>query len=313
LRQGIGLMLAMEDLVAGTACPDGKGMAVAFRPEVSPSYRMNPSGPELSPMVWVARCFNREEADAFAAMAAECGVSVRLASTRQSAGGFDATLGGADHLLGFSVRVKASDVPVLRAHLESSMEADPLDPLNTASDAELLAMTQGPLEGNLCEQIIAAKLLAGRPEPDAVKLEEGPVDVHLSSDRRVARWLGAVGLIFLVICYCFVFTGFRAALAGLGKLKARSVLVLDSGFEAGIMIGNDAIAHNLRPFILTVIPMAAGTALILSKRQLRNGTTRPMFPPLWRTIGYFLFWLPALLMGGFLLLAFRPSFLRMIG
>ena len=37
------------------------------------------------------------------------------------------------------------------------MEADAMDPLNTASYADLLAMTQGPLEGNLCEQIIAAK------------------------------------------------------------------------------------------------------------------------------------------------------------
>jgi hypothetical protein len=58
--------------------------------------------------------------------------------------------------------------------------------------------------------------------------------------------------------------------------------------------------------------MAAGTALILSKRQLRNGSVRPMFPPLWRTIGYFVFWMPVLLMGGFMLLAFLPSILRMI-
>lgn len=263
-------------------------------------------------MVWVARCFNREEADAFAAMAAECGVSVRLTSTRRAASGFDATLGGADHLLGFSVNAKASDVPVLRAHLESSMEADPLDPLNTASDADLLAMTQGPLEGNLCEQIIAAKLLAGRPEPDAVSLDDRPVDIHLSSDHRVARWLGAVGLVFLVICFTIVFTGLEAALAGMEHSEASTPVGFEGGFQADVLSRHDQITNNLRPFILTVIPMAAGTALILSKRQLRNGTTRPMFPPLWRTIGFLLFWMPVLLMGGFMLLAFLPSILRII-
>jgi hypothetical protein len=273
---------------------------------------MDPPSSALLPMDWVARCFNREEADAFAAMAAECGVAVRLTSTRQAASGFDATLGGADHLLGFSVSVKSSDVPVLRAHLESSMEADPMDPLNTASDADLLAMMQGPLEGNLCEQIIAAKLLAGRPEPDPVRMDDGPADIHLSSDRRVAGWLGAVGLIFLVICFTIVFSGLRAALADPEHLEAGTPVGFEGGLQAAVLSRHDQIANNLRPFILTVIPMAAGTALILSKRQLRNGTPRPMFPPLWRTIGYFLFWMPVLLMGGFMLLAFGPSILRMI-
>ncbi|MDB6136124.1 MAG: hypothetical protein JWM59_4367 [Verrucomicrobiales bacterium] len=42
--------------------------------------------------------------------------------------------------------------------------------------------------------------------------------------------------------------------------------------------------------------MATGTALILSWRQLRDGTRRRMFPDFWRKTGYLLFWLPPALM-----------------
>ena len=104
-------------------------------------------------MAAVARFQDREQGEAFCGIAAEGGITTRLTDSRRPVPGFDGTLGGSNHVMGYAVHVKADDVPALRAHLESSMEIDPIDPLHTASSAELQAMVEGQLDGNLCEQI----------------------------------------------------------------------------------------------------------------------------------------------------------------
>ncbi|MES2706604.1 MAG: hypothetical protein V4726_08375 [Verrucomicrobiota bacterium] len=251
---------------------------------------------ESSSMVTVARFRNREQAREFCAIAAECGVATRVSDSRRfnGSGSFDATLGGADSLEGCSIQVKAEDVAVLRTHLEANMEIDPLDPMHTADRAELLAMADGPLNGNLCEQIIAARILAKLPPATIGEILPGAADAYLAADRRMARWLGVTGLLFTAV-YLVIF------LDGLGFTPyPDSSYGHDQrhpGFSHYVPFEGEAIANNVRPFLIMLIPLGTGAALILSTRQLRDGTSRRMFPPFWRITGHLLFWLPLFIVG----------------
>ncbi|MDB6136123.1 MAG: hypothetical protein JWM59_4366 [Verrucomicrobiales bacterium] len=152
-------------------------------------------------MVPVARFTTREQAESFLTIASECGVAARILDLRGFSGGFDSTLGGADSLQGFSVEVKAEEVTALAAHLEAGMEIDPQDPMHSAGRDELTAIAEGPLDGNLCERIIASRILAGLPPERSRGVCGDPVavDAWLAADGRMARWLGAAGLIFTAV------------------------------------------------------------------------------------------------------------------
>ncbi len=250
-------------------------------------------------LVPVARFQSVEEANAFSAIAADCGVDTRLLDARRSTTGFDGTLGGTMHPMGFSVYVRAEDVPKLRDHLESVMEPDPLDPLHTAGRAELSAIAEGPIHGNLCEQVIARKILATLPPEEP---RGGPhdqlTDSHLAADRVRARWLAAAGLGFTAIYLTILLNGI---LLRTNPDSEYASYFFSAGVMAAAWTDHDPIAGMIRPFLLTLVPMGTGAALFLSRRRLRNGTSRHMFPPFWRLMGQVLFWLPVGLLAIFLL------------
>lgn len=273
---------------------------------------MQPVGPESSSMVTVARFPNREQAEAFCAIAAECGTAARVSELRRFSRGFDATLGGADSLEGCSVQVSAEEVTTLRTHLKNHLEIDPLDPLHTADRAELLAMTEGPLNGNLCEQIIAARILANLPPAPGMEMSSGSsagTDAYLAADHRMARWLGGMGL-FFTAAYLVIL------LNGLGFTRQpdsshSSDAHAQPGLGRHVPFEGDKIANNVRPFLIMLIPLGTGAALILSIRQLRDGTSRRMFPVFWRMTGHVLFWLPIFIMAVLISLILYHAVIRM--
>lgn len=260
---------------------------------------MQPSVPQPFPVVSVAKFSSLEEAEAFHALAAECGVDARISSTRRFSTGFDATLGGSDSLEGYAVKIHPADVPALRAHLAATLQLDPMDPMHSAGRAELQGITEGPVDGNLCEQVIAAKILESLPpESTTEPIQPQPVDGHLERDRRLARWLGGTGLVFTAIYASAVLGGIHFA----GEVEDAHYLpeYVQDSFSYAMPYHDDGISRNMRPLLITLVPMATGAALILSWRQLRDGTRRRMFPPVWRLTGQLLFWLPALVMASLL-------------
>jgi len=50
-------------------------------------------------------------------------------------------------------------------------------------------------------------------------------------------------------------------------------------------IDEDTFATPIRLFIVVLIPLAASGTLAFSRRQLRDGTARPMFSRAWRITG----------------------------
>lgn len=247
-------------------------------------------------MVPVARFHGMDEVEAFRGIAEECGVVTQVANVERTVAGFDATLGGTAQFMGFVILVAAAEVPVLKAHLEAGLEIDPMDPMQSASTGELLAMTGGPVDGNLCEKIVAERILASRAQP-AVETAAAAawVDTQMERDRKLARWLGMMGWVFTIIYLSIVLNGLFPP----AHLTDEQVAVMFApGARGWVPETRDQIADNLRPFILTVIPMATGIALWLSRRQMRNGLVRPMFPPFWRITGAVQLWLPVVLIGG---------------
>ncbi len=256
---------------------------------------MKPVYPVSSGMVPVARFSDKNQAAAFCEIALECGIVARVSDSRRFKSGFDATMGGADNLEGCSVLVKAGDVPVLKAYLEASLEIDPMDPLHTAGRAELRAMQEGPLDGNLCEQIIASKILDSLPaEAPAESSQVALADAHLAADRRVARWLGGAGLLFMAIYLSIILN----SLVFTGYLQYGYPVYAETGVSQTVHFHDEGIARNIRPLLIVIVPMGTGAALILSWRQLRDGSRRRMFPAWWRVTGYLLFWIPLLVMAG---------------
>ena len=260
---------------------------------------MRSDGPVSHPPVPVARFQSMEEAGAFCAIARECGVKTSRVDLQRSTSGFDGTLGGTTHLMAYCVWLNAEDLPLLREHLASSMEIDPLDPLHTAGRAELLAMVQGPVDGNLCEQVIAGKILNSLPPQEAPNVAISPeTDAHSAADRRKARWLGVTGVGFTTIYLTIFLNSIFLSADPDSDYASRS-------FNAGIRIltsqNHDSIADNIRPFLITSVPMAVGATLFLSRRQLRDGRVRRMFPPFWQSMGHLLFWLPPLVVAFFLM------------
>lgn len=254
---------------------------------------MNPDNDVTPGMVAVARFHDMEEVESFRAIAMECGVPTRVADVRRGLGGFDFTLGASAQFLGWAVMVAEPDVPVLEAHLTSQLEIDPMDPMNTAPTPELSEIVNGPLTGNLWEKITARRILESRAVPVEPVAASGVADSHVDGDERLARWLGAVGWTFTIIYLAIVISGL---FPNAPPTYEEALVLFAPGAQGYVEYTGDPFADDLRPFILTVIPMATGLALFLSRRQLRSGLVRPMFPPFWRATGRLHFWLPAVTM-----------------
>lgn len=245
-------------------------------------------------MVPVARFHGMDEVEAFREIAKECGVETRVANVQRPVAGFDATLGGTAQFMGLVVLVRPADLPGLKAHLEAELEIDPMDPMQSASTEELQAVGEGPVNGNLCEKILAERILASRSERVETAGAAAWVDTQLERDAKSARWLGVMGWVFTIIYFSIVISGLLPP----AELTEEQVAVMYApGARGAVPETRDPFADNLLPFILTVVPMATGLALWASKRQMRNGLVRPMFPFFWRFNGALQLWLPVLLMG----------------
>ena len=79
----------------------------------------------------------------------------------------------------------------------------------------------------------------------------------------------------------------------------------DAGLQGEFHVQKQSLADGVQPYLLTLVPMAIGGALILSRRQLKNGSNRPLYPAFWRRMGYVFFWLPVALLVYVLVLAAR--------
>lgn len=245
-------------------------------------------------MVPVARFHGMDEVEAFRAIAKECGVETRVANVERPVAGFDATLGGTAQFMGLVVLVRAADIPRLKSHLEAELEINPMDPMQSASTGELQAVGEGPVNGNLCEKILAERILASRTERVETAGSAAWVDTQLERDAKLARWLGVLGWVFTIIYLSIVINGLFPPPP---LTDEQSVVLFAPGARGAVPHTRNPFAENIRPYILTTVPMATGLALWASRRQMRNGLVRPMFPPFWRFNGALLLWLPVLLMG----------------
>ena len=242
-------------------------------------------------MIPVARFYSREEADEMAALAAEAGIFAPVVDPKRLPRAFDATLGGFDAALGFSVYVNPEDVDKLRGVLEATLTIDPQDPLCSLATDELAALAQGPVDANLAEQVIAGKLLAApaastdesSPQPAAAP-DTPPLDPHAVADVRRGYWIGGLALVFPLICLVLFAPSVWQFASSPGEAVVWQTLHIHSTL-ASAAVDEDSFATPIRMFIVVLIPLAASGTLAFSRRQLRDGTSRPMFSRAWRITG----------------------------
>ena len=250
-----------------------------------------PSSFHLSGLTRAARYYSREEAEELAALAGEGDIFAVVVDPRRLPGAFDATLGGFDAAEGFTVYVDPSGLSKLRAMLADTLTVDPGDPLHSLTAAELAAIAVAPLDANLAEQVIAAQLLAARgidPQDPSLRLpgplSETATDPHLAADARTARWIGVLALAFPVTFLLL------AAPSAWELVRDPVTAMVDQSLyvQAALIQASpeeDTFRTALRMFLGVLIPVAASGALIFSRRRLRDGSARPMFPRLWRRLG----------------------------
>lgn len=250
-----------------------------------------PSSYHLSGLTRAARYYSREEAEELTSLAADGNIFAVVVDPRRLPGAFDATLGGFDAAEGFTVYVDPSGVSKLREMLADALTVDPADPLYSLTTAELTAIAAAPLDANLAEQVIAEKLLAVResePPDDALSVpapvNETRTDPHLIVDARSARWIGVLALAFPVSCLLL------AAPSAWKPVRDPVNTAVDQALSVQTALlqtrpEEDSFLTALRMFMGVLIPVVASGTLVFSRRKLRDGTGRPMFPRLWRRIG----------------------------
>ena len=233
-------------------------------------------------------------------MAAEAGILAVIADLTRTSAQFDASLGGFTASEGYTVYVAPADVPKLCKVLEETLTVDPLDPLCALSNAELRHILDTPLRTNLTEWALARKLLTTRgPDEDRPRTVEEKADwaqdVYAAADIRLARWLGAVVLISFGVAVVLVSMGMGGAFE-----------LAEAEFSARTPVGEqlsesrmyDRFAEPLKVLIPAVLCFASSLVLVFCWRLLPGGAWRWMFPPVWRSIGW---WLLGLSAGGLLL------------
>ncbi len=245
-----------------------------------------PASIQLSQMVRAARFFSREEAEALAGAAREAGVVVMVAENRRLPQGFDASLGGFDAAEGVSVFVRPEDVRPLRQALAEAAEVQPGDPLEALSNGELQAIVRQPLRANLLEQALALKILGtrgGSLEPVSAEPAAGAADPdpHARSDARLARWIGGLAVLLPLL---LTVTSLALSVDGWQASVLEPAIYIHTGVS-GTLTADDSFAGPLRVFLFVLAPLAAGAALVFSKRRLPDGSVRRMFSPGWRRIG----------------------------
>lgn len=186
---------------------------------------------------------------------------------------------------------------------------DPLDPLCALSAADLKAVVSATLDGNLAEQVIANKLLASRePEVPSAATPNDPVvtqpDPHADFDVRMSRWLGGVALFFTAAWISFIVLTRTPIGAHIDDNSGRSPGGKVHDEIIGTSTQHDQFAAPVRHLILLALPFAASGALIFSRRMLKDGTSRPMFAPLWRQVGW---WTLTIAVAGYLWFLFAED------
>jgi hypothetical protein len=251
-----------------------------------------PAALQLSAMIPAARFYSREEAEAMTALAAEFGIVAPVVNAGRAMATFDMSLGAVGSADGFTVFVNPKEVEKLRTALESRIEIDPQDPLCALSIAELKDLVAAPLNANITEQIIAAKLLASRGGVDSGPSSSAPVntgfslDPHQTTDARIGRWLGGITLFFTVIYLWFAILAtprVREWMVEKGVQETRPAGALREGRKAA---HHDAFAGGVRIPLLGVLPSAAAFALVVSRRKRADDSIRPMFAAHWRYLGW---------------------------
>jgi hypothetical protein len=251
----------------------------------------SPVSHPLSSMVAAAQFFSREEAEAMAALAMEAGIVTPIVDAGRATSTFDMSMGAVGSTQGFTVFVNPADVEKLRAKLGETLEIDPHDPLCTLSAADLRELISAPLNANLTEQVIAAKLLAARGdgEPDPA-LSREPVatvspDPHRDSDARTGRWLGGITLVFTIL-YLWAFL-----LATPWVRERLNIEGVQGTWQKGASgrhgtVHRDQFSGGVRVPMVCTLPTVASGVLIFSRRKLAGGSVRPMFPHPWRALGW---------------------------
>ena len=224
-------------------------------------------------------------------LAAETGVFAVVVDPRRLPKAFDATLGAFDIAEGFTVYVDPSGVPQLRARLAESLTVDPNDPLHSLTTAELLALAGASLDANLAEQVIAEKLLAGRGDEPLSSPDTAPAgkgirnDPHLAADACRARWIGVLALIFPVTCLLIAAPTLSQLFRDPVNTAVGHAIFIQTALTHVPPV-EDRFFTALRIFMGALIPVAASGALAFSRRKLRDGSSRPMFPQRWRRLGW---------------------------
>lgn len=256
-------------------------------PEELPRHRMKD-------MIAAGKFYSREEAEELKAVSEEAGIPALIIDPRKQPGAFDATLGGFTASLTFTVYVHQDAAEALSSRLENILELDPADPLCSLSVPELLALTQGPVDGNLAERVLARKALAARPDhsaslpvpsPGAKDDQEPPNDPHATADARRAWWFGAAALVLPIIWLAALLTAAGENHSANTREISRDAFDRQSSLYATLQEA-DSFAGPLRLFIIVLLPVTAAGTLIFSRRKLRDGTHRPMFPRYWRIFGW---------------------------
>lgn len=232
----------------------------------------------MSELVPAARFYCREEVDAFLELAIESGMRALLLEPEQVGRGFDILLGEVERMVAFAGMLHPDDWEAMETRLEAVLELDPLDPVAASPAPELQALLAGPRDANLPERAVARKVLAVLP-PQAVLQTAASLDVHKQGDEKLGGWLTMIAVLSSRI-----FIGLMLALAkpwGVHHLCAYG-LTPRSGAEG---IYREAMEYRVDPFAAPVkslfpliFPFPATLAVIISRRRLKDGRVRRMFP-----------------------------------
>ena len=279
-------------------------------PDGDPQMDGGANGIPLSAMVPAARFYSREEAEAMTALAAEAGITAPVVDAARSTATFDMSLGAVGSADGFTVFVDPADLDLLRATLEKNVEIDPMDPLCSLSTAELHELAGAPLNANLTEKVIAARLLSARtdgtlppPLPSTKSTAGFRLDPHADDDARLGRWLGTLTVFSLVAYLWFTILATPWVREWINKEGLQGSW--KRGAEQGsVFLHRDTFAGGIRVPLFGILPSAASFALVCSRRKLGDNSVRPMFARHWRIAGFSSF---VLAMAGFIWFLTGPS------
>ena len=243
----------------------------------------------MSELVVAARFYSREEAQAFYELAHESGARVHLLEPELVGRGFDITLGAAERVVASSVMIHPDDWESLETALEPQLEIDPHDPVAASPTAELRALLAGPRDANLPERVIARKVIAALPPASQAETPAAHVeDIHRDGDEKVGVWLTSLAMLATLCFVTVMLTLFRPW--GADHLYAYGLTPGGGaeGIQADAKIyGVDPFAAPIKGLLPLILPSITTLSVILTRRRLKDGRVRPMFPRAQRQVCWF--------------------------